>query len=103
MAVNRDKAAVRNAAPNAAMIARSVQATSNPAPRYKIDCANLTKCVDGAAYMMSCRKGGMLSNGVNDPDSKNMMMKTGIARSANCGIEFAIGASKMPSDATANR
>ena len=45
----------------------------------------------------------MLSNGVNDPDSKNISTKTGIDSNANCGIEFAIVASKILSDVTAKR
>ena len=52
--------------------------------------------------MMSCKNRGMLSNGVKLPDNKNMTTNTGIDSSANCGIEFATVASKIPSDVTAS-
>ena len=46
---------------------------------------------------------GIASNGVLLPESRFMITNTGIASSANCGIERASVARKMPSDVTENK
>ena len=45
----------------------------------------------------------MLSSGEKAPDSMFRIRNTGIASSANCGIELAMVASRMPSEVMANR
>src|SRR5581483_3397767 len=42
--------------------------TSRPAPRNRMDCAKITKCVLGAANMIFWMISGMLSSGVVPPD-----------------------------------
>ena len=53
--------------------------------------------------MMSCKSAGVLSKGVKLPDNRNMTTKTGIDRSANCGMELAIVANRTLRDVTEKR
>ena len=74
-----------------------------PAPRNKIAGAKITKWVVGESCMIFCKVTGMLSSGVAPPESSSRTKKTDIASGANCGIELASVARKIPSDVTANR
>jgi hypothetical protein len=87
----------------AAVAANSGHTMSNPAPRYRMAGAILTKCVDGEPYMTVCKTCGMLSRDVLPPESKCIMMHTGKARSAHWGMERARVVSKRLSEAMANR
>ena len=65
----RKIATTKNKLPIAKTRTNCGQTTSMPAPRYRIDCANDTKCVEGDASITVASHGGMLSKGVLLPDS----------------------------------
>ncbi|SWT57195.1 Uncharacterised protein [Klebsiella pneumoniae] len=66
-------------------------------------CARLTKCVVGMVSIMSCTICGILSRGVEPPESICSGSSTRITSSPSCGIERAIVPIKMPIDVVANR
>jgi len=68
------EARAKNRPPIAATKRNCGQTTSMPAPRYRIDWANETKCVDGDAYIAVASHGGRLSSGALLPDSMSISM-----------------------------
>src|SRR5665213_1950261 len=65
----RQIARPKKSPPMSATVRNCGQTTLMPAPRYRMDCANETKCVDGDACMMVASQYGMLSSGVLAPES----------------------------------
>ena len=65
--------------------------------------AKITKCVVGENCMIFCRASGILSSGVAPPESSSNTRKTDMASGANCGIEVASVAKKIPNEVTANK
>ena len=65
--------------------------TPNPGPRYRIAWPSMTKCVVGAASIIVYTNSGMLSRGVEPPESICIGTITRMNNSPNCGIERASG------------
>ena len=55
----RRSAPKKNTAPIAAVVVNSSHTMSNPAPRYRMAWAKLTKCVDGEPCMTVCKSLGI--------------------------------------------
>ena len=94
---------MKNTMPITAVARSSFQTAARPASLNRIAWARATKCVDGENIMILCTGTGMLSNGVLLPESRFMTMNSGIACSANCGMERARVARKIPSEVAAKR
>ena len=97
VARKRISAPAKNAAPIKVNAASSRQTMARPASRKRIAWAKLTKWVEGDdLHHVLQRTRGMLSSGVFPPESRLMMMNSGMASRPNCGIERAMVARKMP-------